>query len=96
MRSIPHIAVISSSGAREESPKVRRRLIRDADDLVRGLAIELEVELGLGPTVVPGGKRLQLTSPQAALGKREAPDGDTHARRLPVDTRCFLGVLWPT
>ena len=36
----------------EERAQERRRFVRDADDLVRGLPVELEVELGLGPAIV--------------------------------------------
>src|SRR5689334_15363677 len=43
----------------EKSAQKRRRGIRDADDLVGRLTIELEIELGLGPTVAPVGKRLE-------------------------------------
>ncbi len=63
----------------------RRRFIRDADDLVRCLTIEFEIELGLGPTVVPIGKKFELPPPQAPLRERGASDGDAHARRLPGD-----------
>jgi hypothetical protein len=80
-----HIVVMSNSVAREESKEVRRRFIRNADDFVRCLTIELEVELGLGSTVVPVGKTFELGSPKASLRKRGAFDGDTHARCLPGD-----------
>ena len=60
-------------------------MIRDADDLVRCLTIELEIELGLGSTVVPVGKTPELAPPQAPLREGGASDGDTHARRLPGD-----------
>lgn len=61
----------------------RRRFLRDTDDLVRCLTIEFEIELGLGPTVVPVRKNLELAPPQVSLRKRGAPDGDAYARRLP-------------
>src|SRR5688572_10594901 len=38
--------------------------LRDPDDLVRGLTVELEVELGLGPAVLPVRVRLQFGPPQ--------------------------------
>ncbi len=60
-----------------------RRFVRDADDLVRCLTIEFEIELGLGSTVVPVGKNFELAPPQAPLRERGASDGDAHARRLP-------------
>ena len=76
---------MSKSAALKKSAKERRRFIRDADDLVRCLTIEFEIELGLGSTVVPVGKRFELAPPQAPLRERGAPDGDAHARRLPGD-----------
>ena len=69
----------------EESTEECGRFIRDAHDLVRCLTIELEVELGLGSTVVPVGEEFELASSQAALRERGAPDGDADARRLPGD-----------
>src|SRR6266487_2460058 len=69
----------------KESAKEQRRFIRDADDLVGCLTIKFEVELGLGSTVVPVGKKFQLAPPQAPLRERGASDGDADARRLPGD-----------
>jgi hypothetical protein len=69
----------------EESSEERRRFIRDADDLVRCLTIEFEIELGLGSTVVPVGKKSELAPSQAPLRERGAPDGDAHPRRLRGD-----------
>src|SRR5688572_33483154 len=66
--------------------KVHRRLVRNADDLVRCLPIELEVELGLGPTVAPVAERFEFAPTQAPLSERDTLDGDAHARRLPGDT----------
>src|SRR5881227_4257609 len=80
-----HIVFMSRSAALKESAEERRRFIRNADDLVRCLTIEFEIELGLGSTVVPVGKKLELASPQAPLRKRGAPDSDAHTRRLPCD-----------
>ena len=74
---------MSKSGALEESAEERRRFIRDADDLVRCLTIEFEIELGLGSTVAPVGKMFELAPAQAPLRERGAPDGDAHAWRLP-------------
>src|SRR5689334_14076862 len=73
----------------EKPPQECRRFIRDADDLVRCLAIELEVELGLRPTVVPVGKGFELAPAQAPLRAGGAPDGDADARRLPRDAGSF-------
>ena len=76
---------LAISVALKESAEERRRFIRDADNLVRCLAVEFEIELGFGSTVVPVGKKLELTPSQASLCERGAPDGDAHARRLPGD-----------
>ena len=58
----------------EEAVEEVRRRVREADDLVRRLAIELEVELGLGSTVVPFGKEFQLAPPEVSFGERGASD----------------------
>jgi hypothetical protein len=79
----------------KESAEERRRFIRDAGDLVRCLTIEFEIELGLGSTVVPVGKKFELTPPQAPLRERGASDGDAHARRLPGRSHVSLRSLWP-
>src|SRR5881275_2251675 len=76
---------MSNSAALKESAEERRRFIRNADNLVRCLAIEFEIELGLGSTVVPVGKKFELASPKAPLCQRGPSDGDAHARRLPGD-----------
>ena len=71
--------------ALKESAEKRRRFVRDPDNLVRCLTIEFEIELGLGPTVVPVGEKFQFAPPHAPLRQRGASDGDAHARRLPGD-----------
>src|SRR5207245_6658083 len=76
---------MTKSAALKEPAEKRRRFIRDADNLVRCLTIEFEIELGLGSTVVPVGKKLELAPPEAPLRERGASDGDAHARRLPGD-----------
>src|SRR6266498_5899934 len=73
----------------KESAEERRCFIRDADDLVRCLTIEFEIELGLGSTVVRVGKKFELAPPQAPLRERGASYGDAHARRLPGDPAFF-------
>src|SRR5262249_1497134 len=78
-------AVASGRLPSEESPEECRRVIRDADDLVRSLTIEFEVELGPGSAVGPGGKRSELAPAQAPLRPRRASDGDAHARCLSRD-----------
>src|SRR2546423_9185210 len=80
---------MSKTVAIKEPAKERRRFIRDADDLVCCLTVEFEIELGLGSTVVPVGKRFELAPPQAPLRQRGASDGDAHARRLPGDPAFF-------
>jgi len=69
----------------KEAAQERSRSIRDADNLVRCLTIEFEIELGLGSTVVPVRKKSELAPPQAPLRQRGASNGDAHARRLPRD-----------
>src|SRR4029077_2936644 len=54
----------------KEPAEERRRFIRDAGNLVRCLTIEFEIELGLGSTVVPVGKKFELAPPQAPLCER--------------------------
>jgi len=80
-----HIVFMSKSAALKESAEERRRFIRDADNLVRCLTIEFEIELGLGSTVVPVGKKFERAPSQAPLCERGASDGDAHTRRLPGD-----------
>jgi len=77
------------SAASKEPAKERSRFIRNADNLVRCLTIEFEIEFGLGSTVVPVGKRFELFPSQAPLGQRGASDGDAHPRRLPGDPAFF-------
>src|SRR6266540_633241 len=69
----------------KESVEERRCFIRDADNLVRCLTIEFEIEFSLGSVVVPVGKKFELAASQAPLRERGAFDGDAHARRLPGD-----------
>src|SRR5438094_9948371 len=78
-----HIAFMSNSAALKESAEERRRFIRNADNLVRCLTIEFKIELGLGSTVVPVGKRFELAPTQAPFRERGASYGYPHARRLP-------------
>src|SRR5579864_2190515 len=69
----------------EESAEERRCFLRDADDLVRRLAIELEIELGPGLAIIPVGKVFEFAAPERPLRERGASDGDAHARRLSSD-----------
>src|SRR5437588_12018447 len=84
-----HIVFMSKSTALKEPAEERRRFIRDADNLIRCLTIEFEIELGLGSTVVPVGKKSEFAPPQAPLCERGASDGYAHARRLPGDPAFF-------
>ena len=77
------------SAALKEPAEERRRFIRDAGNLVCCLAIEFEIELGLGSAVVPVRKKSELAPPQKPLCERGASDGDAHARRLPGDPASF-------
>ena len=71
--------------ALEKFVKERRRFIRDADDLVRCLTIEFEIELGLRLAVVPVGEMFELAPPHRPLRERGASDGEAHTRCLPGD-----------
>src|SRR5205814_525347 len=84
-----------ASGGRTKRPALKKtpegsgRFIRDADDFVCCLPIEFEIELGLGSTVVPVPKNLELAPSQAPLRQRATPNGDAHPRRL-TDDAAFL------
>src|SRR3981081_4061148 len=80
-----HIVFMSKSAALKESAEERRRFIRDADNLVRCLTIEFEIELGPGLAVIPVGEMFELVPPQRPLRERGASDGDAHTRCLPGD-----------
>ena len=81
------------AAALKEPAEERRRFIRDADNLVRCLTIEFEIEFGLRSTIVPVGKKFELAPPQAPLRERGPSDGDAHARRLPGDPAFFYDRL---
>ena len=80
---------MSKSAALKEPAEERSRFIRNAGDLVRCLTIEFEIELGLGSTVVPVGKKSELAPPQMALYESVASDGDAYSRRLPGEPAVF-------
>jgi hypothetical protein len=61
------------------------RFIRDADDLVRCLTIEFEIELGSGLAVIPGTELFEIVPSQRALRERGASDGEADTRCLPGD-----------
>ena len=71
------------SATLKEFAEKHRRLIRDADDLVRRLTIEFEIELGLGSAIVPLVETLEIAPPQRPPGERGPSDGEAHAWRLP-------------
>src|SRR5213592_4943143 len=81
---------MSRFSPQEKSAEKCGRFIRDAGDLVGCLTIEFEIELGLGPTVVPVGEKFELTSAQTPLRERGTSDGDADAWRLAGD-RPFFG-----
>ena len=83
-------AVFPKPAALKESTQECGGFIRDAHNLFCCLTIELEVEFGLGPTIIPVGESFELAPAQVTLCERRAPDGDAHARRLPGDP----GFLW--
>ena len=70
----------------EEAIEKRRRFIRDADDFVRCLAIEFEIELGFRLSIIPIGKLFEFTPPQCPLRQSGAFDGDADAGRLTGDS----------
>ena len=59
------------------------RFIRDAHDFVRCLAIEFEIEFGLGAIVVPVAKKFELAPPHAPLGERSTFNSNADPRCLP-------------
>jgi hypothetical protein len=63
----------------------RRRLIRDADNLIGCLPIKFEIEFSPRPTVIPVGEMLELAAPEWSLRKHRSSDGDAHSRRLARD-----------
>src|SRR3954469_5486980 len=65
--------------ALEEGAEERRRFVREADDLVRRLTIEFEIELSPGLPVSPIGETAELGPAQRPLGDRCAADGEAHA-----------------
>ena len=60
----------------KESIEKRRRFIRDADDFVRCLAIELEIELGFRLAIIPVGKVIEFAPPQWLSLATIRPDGN--------------------
>src|SRR5262249_44663973 len=80
---VPCEACVSKFSRLKEAAKECRCFIRDTDDLVCCLTIELEIKLGLGSTVLPVGKRFELPPPQAPSRDRNASDRNAYARRLP-------------
>src|SRR5215472_3697243 len=79
------MSAIHSELSLKEPPQKPRRFFCDADDLVRRLPVEFEIELGLGAVVAPIPEELELASSERPLRRRDAADGDADARRLPGD-----------
>src|SRR5215471_7580894 len=75
--------IVSEIRRLKESSEEPCCLIRDADNFVCCLAVELEIELGLGSIIVPVEKTLQLTAAEAPLSERSASNGDADPRPLP-------------
>ena len=73
----------------KESAQECCRFIRDANDLIRCLAIKLEIEFRLGAILVPVAKMFQLAAPEAPLGQPGTFNSDANPRRLP-DEPWFL------
>src|ERR1700691_694193 len=70
----------------EEAIEKRRRFIRNADDFVRCLTIEFEIELGFRLSIIPVGKLLEFAPPQCPLRKGGTFDGNANAGRLTCDS----------
>src|SRR4029079_13685665 len=75
-----HWILVSICGPSEELVEKCRGMIGHADDLVRRLAIEFEVELRFGPPVAPIGKALELGATETTLRERSTSNGDADAR----------------
>src|SRR5689334_1640008 len=70
----------------EEVAQKFRRLIGNADDFVRRLTIELEVELCFRSPIIPVGKGLELAAAKVTLCGRNTSNRNADARRLSGDT----------
>src|SRR5947207_15622964 len=79
------LRVVSEIARLKESAQESCRFIRDANDFVRCLAIEFEIEFRFRPIVVPVAKTLQFAAPEAPPGARSAPNRNPDPRRLPGD-----------
>jgi len=64
------------SATLEASVEKRRRFIRYADDLVRCLAVEFEIELGFRLAIIPVGKVIEFAPPQWLSLATIRPDGN--------------------
>src|SRR5258708_37705645 len=69
----------------KEFAEERRSFFRDTDDLIRGLTIKFEIELGFWLAVVPVGEMFEFAPPKPLLRKRGTLDGEAHTRCLPGD-----------
>jgi hypothetical protein len=77
-------ARVSATQLKEFAEK-HRRVSSDADELVRCLTIELEVELGCGLAVIPVCKWFEFGPTERPLRECNTPDGDTYTRCLSFD-----------
>jgi hypothetical protein len=77
--------------AQEETAQQWRSCFREAHDPVRCLAIELEIELALRPTVVPVAVLPEIAAPEAAFGRRRPLHDDADTARLPGDPGLVRG-----
>ena len=81
----PRIQRAAPARPSEEPAQEPRRFVRDARNLVRGLTIELEVELSFRPTVLPVGTMPEFATAQASFRTPSHSDDDTDPRCLPSD-----------
>ena len=81
--------IVSEIRRLKESAQECGRFIRDADDLVRCLPIEFEIEFSFRAILVPVAKTFQLTAPEAPPGERSASNSDANPWRLPDDPAFF-------
>ena len=76
---------IYDAQASEKAVEKCRRAIRNSNDLVGCLAVELEVEFRTGLTIFPVGQMLDVPPAQRPHGKGIAPNHNADTRRLPDD-----------
>src|SRR5580698_9469991 len=77
-------------GVAEECIEKQRRFIRDSDDLVRCLTVELEIELRFWAAVIPACKAFEFPASQGPLGECRALYSDAHTGCLAGDAGLLL------